>query len=135
MLVHYAQAFLHFISLKVLKNLGTYDASRRTLYTSNNLFLFFIFRVKKESQDYMELQEQREKWYEYRLTIYLFHIDHNAPCLRPPFPPPSLKFAYPLSSISFGTTVIRRRNLGLDTLCRRNFGHNGIVGASSIMPA
>ena len=54
-------------------------------------FSFFIFRVKKESQDYMELQEQREKWYEYRLTIYLFHIDHNAPCLRPPSPPPLSK--------------------------------------------
>ena len=25
--------------------------------------------------------------------------------------------------------------LGLDTLCRHNFGHNAIVGASSIMPA
>ena len=50
-------------------------------------FSFFIFRVKKESQDYMELQEQREKWYEYRLTIYLFHIMH---LVYAPLPPPPL---------------------------------------------
>ena len=62
----------------------------------------------------MELQERREIWYEYLLTIYYFHVDHNAPCLPPPVPP---HFAYPLSSISLGRTVIPMRHLGLDTLC------------------
>ena len=40
----------------------------------------------------------------------------------------TLKFHYVETEISNVFT------LGLDTLCRHNFGHNAIVGASSIMP-
>ena len=33
-----------------------------------------------------------------------------------------------------GRLVMTGLPVGLDTLCRHNFGHNGIVRASSIMP-
>ena len=40
-----------------------------------------------------------------------------------------------LSAGIFGFLNFGNSLLGLDTLCRHNFGHNGAVGASSIMPA